>query len=76
MRISHTAGRDRARRVRERSQSSHDGRVIEPEPPAPPQREAVDDTPVVRQDCGPYRLDFYATADAVVCVVHDAKASA
>jgi hypothetical protein len=28
------------------------------------------------RDYGPYRLEFYATPDAVVCVVADVKASA
>ncbi|ACU39317.1 MULTISPECIES: hypothetical protein [Actinosynnema] len=44
-----------------------------PEEPVPPQRQPVEDRQAVRQECGPYRLDFYATPDAVVCVVNDAE---
>lgn len=48
--------------------------MIEPEPTEPPPREAVGEQQErtdARQHCGPYRLDFYATPDAVVCVVTD-----
>ncbi|WP_447003440.1 hypothetical protein ACRAKI_27760 [Saccharothrix isguenensis] len=46
--------------------------MIEPEPTEPPPRDAAGDGNVgARQHCGPYWLDFYATSDAVVCVVTD-----
>ncbi|MFD1147367.1 hypothetical protein [Saccharothrix hoggarensis] len=54
--------------------------MIEPEPTERPPREAAGDRARAhggvrrgdaRQRCGPYRLDFYATPDAVVCVVSD-----
>ncbi|GLZ29437.1 hypothetical protein Lesp02_16270 [Lentzea sp. NBRC 105346] len=31
---------------------------------------------VAQQNCGPFRLQFYATPHAVVCVVDDAEVSA
>ncbi|WP_158852016.1 hypothetical protein [Saccharothrix deserti] len=46
--------------------------MIEAEPTQSPPSDAADDRRVdARQHCGPYRLDFYATPDAVVCVVTD-----
>ncbi|MBY8848191.1 MULTISPECIES: hypothetical protein [Saccharothrix] len=50
--------------------------MTQPEPTGSPPRDDTgdrgDDHPArVRRRCGPYRLDFYATPDAVVCVVTD-----
>jgi hypothetical protein len=46
--------------------------VIEPEAAEPTSQDAAGDRHIdARQHCGPYWLDFYATSDAVVCVVID-----
>ena len=67
---------DRGAGLRRPAADPHDEGMTQPEPTGSPPRDATgdhrDDHPVeARQRCGPYRLDFYATPDAVVCVVTD-----